>query len=287
MHGEKNGGKEMAKKLKAETTAEKIKSFFKKKPCECHPVLKEYDKCPVCHKSERHGRIFALSMVILGVLVAVSWLTPYTRDKIETVRNSNRCDLRYLTKRAKSGNIPAQMELVRRYTTECFSIAFSTKHKNYWLHKSAQEGNYAPAQYQLAILYSIGEGVPRNYKEGMKWLKFSAEQEYMPAQYELAKTYKKGSLFVKSNPQKFLFWLTKAGHNGSDRAAEELGYLFEKGIFVSQSDIEAYKWYSLSTNKDSYKLDMLELKMTKKEIEQAQREASALYKVVFKKINEK
>ncbi len=280
----------MAKKLKTESvtsTKEKVKSFFKKKPCECHPILEKHEKCHVCHRTEKHGRIFALFLITLGVLIAVSWLTPYTRDRIETIRNTDRCDLRYLTKRSKSGNVAAQMELARRYTTECFSLAFSTKHKNYWLHKAAQEGNYPPAQYQLAILYSIGEGVPRNYKEGMKWLKFSAEQEYMPAQYELAKNYKKGSLFVKADSQKFLLWLTKAGHNGSDRAAEELGYLFEKGIFVSQSNIEAYKWYSLSTNKDAHKLDMLELKMSKKEIEQAQREASALYKLVFKKINEK
>ncbi len=273
------------KKEEVKTLKDKITGIFKAKPCECPPELQHYEKCHICHRKEKHHRFFALILIALGGIILFTWLNPYTRDKIQTLTQTDRCDLRYLIKKADRGNVLAQMELVNRYSTECYSLAFSSKHKNYWLHKSAQEENHAPAQYQLSILYSIGETLPRNYKESMKWLKMSAEQEYMPAEYELAKRYKKGTFSTKANPQEFLFWLMRAAHSGSDRASEELGYLYEKGIFVPENKIEAYKWYSLSTNKDSHKLDILELGMTKKQIEQAQREASVLYKIVFKKIN--
>ncbi len=36
------------------------------------------------------------------------------------------------------------------------------------MQKPAQE-NYGPALYRLALIYSSGEGVPRNYMEAYKW----------------------------------------------------------------------------------------------------------------------
>ncbi|MBN1783543.1 MAG: sel1 repeat family protein [Alphaproteobacteria bacterium] len=264
---------------------ERFARLFERKSCECHPVLQEHQECHVCCTRGRHHRVMGLALITVGIVLGLSWMHPYTQDKIQSFSENDVCDLGRLQKRAEGGDVASQMELVKRYTTDCYALPFSIKHKNYWLHKAAQEEGSAAAQYQLAVLYAIGETLPRNYQESMKWLKMAAEQEYMPAEYELAKRYKKGSLFVKPNPQEFLFWLMRAAHSGSDRASEELGYLYEKGIFVPENKIEAYKWYSLATHKDSNKLDMLELGLTKDQIEQAQREASVLYKRVFEKIN--
>ncbi|MBN2676242.1 MAG: sel1 repeat family protein, partial [Alphaproteobacteria bacterium] len=186
-------------------------------------------------------------------------------------------------KKANAGNLEAQVALIEKLSGDCSDLPFASKNRNLYLHEAASQG-YAPAQYQLAILYKMGETLPRNYKESMKWLKMSAEQKYMPAEYELAKRYKKGSLFVKEDPKEFLFWLMRAGFNGSDKAAEELGYLYEKGIFVPENKIEAYKWYSLSTHKDSHKLDLLELSMTTEEVERAQNEASLSYQKIAEKM---
>lgn len=263
----------------------RVSRLFERKECECPPALKVHEECHVCCARGRRHRLSGLIFIVVGVVLGLSWLHPYTQEKVHSFTDKDICDLGSLQRRANRGHVESQMALVKRYTSDCYSLPFSTKHKNYWLHRAAQEEGHAAAQYQLAVLYAIGETLPRNYQESMKWLKMAAEQGYMPAEYELAKRYKKGSLFVKPNPQEFLFWLMRAAHSGSDRASEELGYLYEKGIFVPENKIEAYKWYSLAAHKDSHKLDMLELGMTKEQIEQAQRESSVLYKRIFEKIN--
>ncbi len=37
-----------------------------------------------------------------------------------------------------------------------------------WYSKAAEQG-YAPAQYNLGIMYREGEGTPQDYKQAIKW----------------------------------------------------------------------------------------------------------------------
>ena len=41
-------------------------------------------------------------------------------------------------------------------------------------------------------MYDIGEGVPQDYKEAVKWYRLSAEQGYVKAQYNLGLMYEQG-----------------------------------------------------------------------------------------------
>ena len=49
----------------------------------------------------------------------------------------------------------------------------------------AEQGN-ASAQFDLGVMYDIGQGVPQDNKEAVKWWRLSAEQRNERAQVNLA-----------------------------------------------------------------------------------------------------
>ena len=53
-----------------------------------------------------------------------------------------------------------------------------------WFEKSANQ-NYAPAMFQLSLLYEFGRGVPADPAESMKWLIKAADAGYAPAKKRL------------------------------------------------------------------------------------------------------
>jgi uncharacterized protein len=55
----------------------------------------------------------------------------------------------------------------------------------------AEEG-YSKAQYNIAIMYDNGQGVPQDYEQAFKWYAMSAEQGYVNAQLNLAGMYYRG-----------------------------------------------------------------------------------------------
>ena len=65
------------------------------------------------------------------------------------------------------------------------------------------------AQYNLGLMYSRGEGVPRSDQEAVKWYRLSAEQRIPGAQ-------------------------------------SNLGLMYEKGLGVEQDYVEAHKWFNIA-----------------------------------------
>ena len=45
-----------------------------------------------------------------------------------------------------------------------------------WHIKPIAEQGYAPAQYELAMLYHYGYGVTKDYKEAVRWYRKAAKQ---------------------------------------------------------------------------------------------------------------
>ena len=48
------------------------------------------------------------------------------------------------------------------------------------------------AQYNLGVMYYLGQGVPKDYQEAVQWLRKAAVQELAEAQYDLGVSYDKG-----------------------------------------------------------------------------------------------
>ena len=48
------------------------------------------------------------------------------------------------------------------------------------------------AQFNLGVMYQLGQGVPQDYAEAAKWYRLAADQGFAPAQFNLASMYIKG-----------------------------------------------------------------------------------------------
>jgi|TARA_B110000967_G_scaffold6241_1_gene6254 TPR repeat protein len=56
---------------------------------------------------------------------------------------------------------------------------------------AAKQGD-ADAQFNLGIMYDIGEGVPENNAEAVKWYRKAADQGHAKAQFNLGLMYNNG-----------------------------------------------------------------------------------------------
>ena len=109
------------------------------------------------------------------------------------------------------------------------------------LKKLAEQGN-TQAQYMLAMMYYLGEGIEKDHGIAFEWLKKSAEQEYAPAQYNVAAMYYKG-IGVAQDYEKAFDWYKKSAEQGNALAQYYLATMYYKGIGVAQDDKLAFYWF--------------------------------------------
>lgn len=69
-----------------------------------------------------------------------------------------------------------------------------------WYVKAARQG-HINAQYNLGVMYNLGDGVPRDYAKAVKWYLEAAEQGHREAQYNLAYMYRSGKDLPLLNPK--------------------------------------------------------------------------------------
>ena len=108
----------------------------------------------------------------------------------------------------------------------------------------------AQAQFNLARLYTAGEGVRRDYKQALYWLRKAAAQDYSPAK-------------------------------------NRLGVIYERGEGVPKDLIEAYKWYTLAAEANNISAianrDHLAPRLTARQITEAKSRAAAISLADFSK----
>jgi uncharacterized protein len=108
----------------------------------------------------------------------------------------------------------------------------------------AEQGN-ALAQRFLGRLYELGNGVPKNGTEALRWYRLAAEQGDAFAQYSLGKIFGKGQL-VRQDDTEAVRWYRLAAEQGLAVAQSNLGLSYELGRGVRQNDTEAVRWYRLA-----------------------------------------
>lgn len=101
------------------------------------------------------------------------------------------------------------------------------------LQRKAQAGN-AEAQYQLAGAYFSGEGVARDPKQGLVWLRKSAGQGYAWAEKALGVMYLKGEQTVSQNPHEAAVWFRKAARQQNKPAQASLAQMLADGVISKQ-----------------------------------------------------
>ena len=115
--------------------------------------------------------------------------------------------------------------------------------------KAAAKQGGAYAQFNLALMFNSGIGVPENYTEAVKWYRKAAAQGLPIAQYNL-------------------------------------GVMYVNGEGVPQDSISAYIWWSMAKAQGDTRaagnIDILKPTMTKQQIAQAQTLATQCYESGYK-----
>jgi len=104
-------------------------------------------------------------------------------------------------------------------------------------------------QYALGMLLTDKKYTGYNLKEGIKWIRKSAEQNNAMAQSALGMMYCEGyDNLIKQNWKEARTWLRKAAKQGDHVAQYYLGEIYFHGHDVPEDRKEAFKWYKQSSD---------------------------------------
>ena len=111
--------------------------------------------------------------------------------------------------------------------------------------KAAAEQGDATAQLNLGYMYDIGEGVPENDVEAVRWYRMAAEQGDATAQLNLGNLYANGE-GVPENYIEAVRWYRMAAEQGDATAQFNLGYMYDTGEGIPKDYVQAYAWFNIA-----------------------------------------
>lgn len=111
----------------------------------------------------------------------------------------------------------------------------------YWLHTASDRG-FAPASYDLGILYFKGCGVRQDLAEALRFFRLGADSAYAPAQVNVGYFYDHG-LGVGQDHAAAARWYLLAAESGEAQAQYNLADLYLHGEGVSKDEQKAFGWY--------------------------------------------
>lgn len=163
------------------------------------------------------------------------------------IDQSDKEALTWYTKAAKNDDKPAETRLGVMYkrTGEDGVPNYSEARK--WLTKAATQDKYAPAQYQLALMYEFGEGINKDMKTAADWYGKAAAQNDSYAQYRLG-LFNENGWGMPKDLTAALKWFNLSAAQENWMAERKLGDLYSKGEGVNKDSTEAAKYFSRSTS---------------------------------------
>jgi len=144
---------------------------------------------------------------------------------------------------AITGNPAAEYELAVRYM-EGRGVPPSLEEAAHWFERAANRG-LAPAQYRLGSLYEKGQGVTKDLETARRLYTAAATKGNGKAMHNLAVLYAEG---INGEPdyRNAAQWFRKAADCGISDSQYNLGILYARGIGVDQNLAESYKWFALA-----------------------------------------
>ncbi len=144
-----------------------------------------------------------------------------------------------------------------------------------WFKKAAEQG-HTEAQYELALMYDMGEGVEYDFQKSFYWFEKAAQQGHSAAQYELALIYDVGD-GVEKDFQKAFYWFKKAAKQGDTRAQNGLGLMYFYGAeslllyggedaVVERDCKKSFKWFKAAAEQ-GHKPSQRYVKQMKKDVQ--------------------
>ena len=133
------------------------------------------------------------------------------------------------------------------------------------------------AQYEMALRYADGEGVPQNYRDAMAWFAKAAANGNDNAQWKLGLGYIEG-IGVPHDERKAAAWFKRAANQGNIGAQSALSDLYLSGRGVPRDYVRAYTWASIASGLGGNANDRLRVigsRMTTAQIKDAHRRISS------------
>ena len=129
---------------------------------------------------------------------------------------------------------------------------------------------HAVAQFNLGIMYHIGEGVAKDEAQAVQWYRKAADQGHAKAQYNLGLMYYNGEGVAKDDAQA-VQWYREAADQGLAEAQNSLGWRYEDGSGVTKDLEKAMQLYTLSAKQgnERAKNNLASLKEKQKCLKQA------------------
>ena len=113
-----------------------------------------------------------------------------------------------------------------------------------WFERAAKQG-LIPAQFRLGALYEKGLGVKKSLADARRLYTAAAEAGNAKAMHNLAVLYAEG-FDGKPDYLTAAKWFRKAADHGMPDSQYNLGILYARGIGVDTNLPEAYKWFTLA-----------------------------------------
>ena len=140
--------------------------------------------------------------------------------------------------------------------------------------KSAAAQGNSDAQFNLGVMYDIGQGVTQDYAEAVRWYKLAAAQEDDRAQFNIGLKYDNGIGVVRDYAEA-VRWYKLAAAQGYASAQINLGYMYGSGLGVVVDYTRAHMWYNLAAVKGESvavkSRDIVANSMTQQQIAEAQK----------------
>ena len=184
----------------------------------------------------RNNRFSRVGLLFAGLLALtqIGW-SQATLD-LETIRT-----------RANSGDLEAQNALGNAYTNGVPGQNPDFAEALKWYQQAGDKG-YAPAQFNLGLVYELGRGQPVDEQRAFHYYLKSAEQGYAPAQFNVGNMYASGR-GVGQDYFEANLWYKQAADNGLVEAQYNLGLAYESGRGVKKDETQAARWYKQAADR--------------------------------------
>ena len=170
------------------------------------------------------------------------------------------------------GLILALVGLVSQGTTGAQTSLAETRQR-------AHQGD-AVAQFNFALMYRAGEGVPQDDTQAVAWFRQAADQGLAAAQYNLGNLYANGR-GVPQDDARAAAWYHQAADQDLAAAQYKVAVMYITGQDLPQDDVEAHRWLSLATSRATSDeqlyaatRDALAKRMTSAQLAEAQKRAA-------------
>jgi len=112
------------------------------------------------------------------------------------------------------------------------------------------DGGNLQAQLQLGRMYFLGDGVPKDEAEGLRWFRKAAERGESQAERILGLAYESGQAGLAKDEEKAVYWFRKAADHGDELGQVKLAEMYETGRGgLPKNGAEALRLYRRLANK--------------------------------------